>query len=105
MDISFNTIEAKPRNDINDIIKSELNKFKLAVDQSIRYLTNFDNYSDDSLFMCYVDNIELEMTYNKDRLVKIDCYSNPQISSDLNNLIILDKPISDNLVIINNYFY
>jgi ubiquitin-protein ligase len=105
MDISFNTIEAKPRNDINDIIKSELNKFKLAVDQSIRYLTNFDNYSDDSLFMCYVDNVELEMTYDKNKLVQIDCYSNPEISSDLNNLIILDKSISDNLIIINNYFY
>ena len=91
--------------DHNVLIKAQINQFKLHIDESLRYLSGFEFYPEDNLFMCYVDDCEIEIAYDGSKITKIDCYTDDKIGKDLNELINIDKSIKDNLVIINQYFY
>jgi ubiquitin-protein ligase len=91
--------------DQNVLIKAQINQFKLNIDESLRYLSGFEFYPEDNLFMCYVDDCEIEVAYDGSKITKIDCYTDDKIGKDLNELINIDKSIKDNLVIINQYFY
>jgi ubiquitin-protein ligase len=107
MNISFDLPknEQNIKLDSNQIIKAQINQFKLNVDESLRYLSGFEYYPEDNLFMCYVDDCEIEVAYDGNKITKIDCYTDDKISVELNELINTTKSIKDNLIIINQYFY
>lgn len=107
MNISFDikSNQKKIISDQSDLIKLEINQFKLKVDETIRYLSGFEFYNDDNLFMCYVGECEIEINYENNKIKKIDYYSNEVINKDLNELIDYKKSIKDNLIMINQYFY
>ena len=62
MNISFDLQKKDTKVEINDsdqIIKYQINQFKLQIDESLRYLSGFEYYKDDKLFMCYVYDCEI----------------------------------------------
>ena len=108
MNISFDLPKKDNKleiNDSNQIIKYQINQFKLQIDESLRYLSGFEYYPEDNLFMCYVDDCEIEVSYDGNKIKTIDCYTDDKISKELNDLINIDKSIKDNLIIMNQYFY
>jgi ubiquitin-protein ligase len=102
MNISFNT-NKKPKL-VENSIKGQLDFFKLHVDESRRYITGFEIFPDDNKIMCYMSETEIELSYEGDKIIDIDCYSNEDYSEKLKRLISKDKVASENLIIINNFF-
>jgi ubiquitin-protein ligase len=101
MDISF---DIKRKNKSNDVIKDQVNYFKLHIEKSDRYIFDFDFYPEDNIFMCYTDDYEIEITYENNTIIKIDCYHQDEITNDLNKIIDINKNISEILLLINEYF-
>lgn len=99
MNISFNK---KSRKD--DTIKVQIDQFKLKVDQKNRYLTNFDVFPDDNIFMCYSDNNEIGATFKDLKITDIECYNDASIDRDLKNLLDSKYNICEQLMIFNDYF-
>jgi ubiquitin-protein ligase len=104
MNISFNTVKTKKVGDTTDIVKEQINFFKLRIDEANRYITGFEIFSDDSLFMCYVDDKEIEIKYNNNKIIDIDCYQDEEITKQLKSLMIDQNNICENLVVFNQYF-
>ena len=102
MNISFNT--NKKVKHLDDPIKEQLNYFKLKVDESNRSLNGFEIFQDDNKIMCYVNDLEIEFSFDGNKLVDIDYYSDEKISNKLKLLINNESSICDNLIKINNFF-
>lgn len=99
MNISFNKKIRK-----EDTIKSQIDQFKLKIDEKNRYLTNFDIFQDDNIFMFYVDNNEIGGTYKDLKLIDIECYNSASIDKDLKDLIDPKLSICEQLICFNDYF-
>lgn len=99
MNISFNK---KSRKD--DTIKVQIDQFKLKVDEKNRYITNFDIFPDDNIFMCYNDNNEIGATFKDLKITDIECYNDASIDKDLKNLLDSKYNICEQLMIFNDYF-
>ena len=99
MNISFNKKVRK-----EDTIKSQIDQFKLKIDEKNRYLTNFDIFQDDNIFMFYVDNNEISGTYKDLKLIDIECYNSSSIDKDLKDLIDPKLSICEQLICFNDYF-
>jgi ubiquitin-protein ligase len=103
MNFSFNISSSNSSNQNN--VKNEIDLFKLNVEADERYLSNFEIFKDDSLFMCYVDDNEIEIKYENNKISHIECYNNEEVNDALKNHIDATKSIYDNLISLNSYFY
>jgi len=102
MNISFNVNKAK-KND--DPIKEQINLFKLKVDETDRYLTSFNIFHDDEIFTCVVEDDEIQVSYKDNKITDIECYNQETMTKELRETIVKDKTISENLELINGYFF
>jgi len=102
MNFSFNNSSEKSQ---LDKVKFEISKFKLNVDKDERYLTNFEIFDDDSHFMCVIDDYELAISYENNKITQVECYNDPEVNDAVKNHIDKSKSIYDNLISLNNYFY
>ena len=105
MNISFDVKNVHSPNKPDDIIKKEINYFKLHVEKDYRYISDFEIYPDDNSIMCYTEDNEIELTYKDNTITDIECYNQQKITQDLYNLIDEKKTISENLIMFNDYFY
>jgi len=105
MNISFDVKNVHSPIKIDDVIKKEINYFKLHVEKDYRYISDFELYPDDNCIMCYTEEHEIELTYNSNTIIDIECYNQVKITTDLYNLIDERKTISENLIMFNDYFY
>ena len=105
MNISFDVKNVHSPIKIDDVIKKEINYFKLHVEKDYRYISDFELYPDDNCIMCYTEEHEIELTYNSNTIIDIECYNQVKITTDLHNLIDERKTISENLIMFNDYFY
>lgn len=105
MNISFDVKNVQLPNKPDDIIKKEINYFKLHVEKDYRYISDFEIFPDDNCIMCYTEDNEIELTYKDNTITDIECYNQQKITTDLYNLIDERKTISENLIMFNDYFY
>ena len=105
MNISFDVKNVHSPNKPDDIIKKEINYFKLHVEKDYRYISDFEIFPDDNCIMCYTEDNEIELTYKDNTITGIECYNQQKITQDLYNLIDEKKTISENLIMFNDYFY
>jgi ubiquitin-protein ligase len=87
------------------IIKNDIDLFKLKIEEDERYLSNFEIFEEDSHFMCYVDEYEIAVTYDNNKITDIECYNDSEINDAIKNHIDKNKSIYDNLISLNMYFY
>jgi ubiquitin-protein ligase len=99
MNISFNKKNRK-----DDTIKAQIDQFKLKIDEKNRYLSNFDIFPDDNIFMFYVDSNEIGVTYKELKIIDIECYNDVQIDKDLKDLVDSKYTIYEQLMVFNDYF-
>lgn len=102
MNISFNVNKAKKN---EDPIKEQINLFKLKVDETDRYLTSFNIFYDDEIFTCVVEDDEIQVSYKDNKIVDIECYNQETMTKELRETVVKDKSISENLELINGYFF
>jgi len=102
MNISFNVNKAKKN---EDPIKEQINLFKLKVDETDRYLTSFNIFYDDEVFTCVVEDDEIQISFKDNKITEIECYNQETITKELRETIVKDKTISENLELINGYFF
>jgi hypothetical protein len=70
MNISFNIKKTKV---IEDSVKEQINFYKLHIEENDRYFTGFDVFQDDNKIVCYVNEHEIQLTYDGIKLVDIEC--------------------------------
>lgn len=100
MNISFNIKKTKV---IEDSIKEQINFYKLHVEENDRYFTGFEVFQDDNKIICYVNEHEIQLTYDGIKLTEIDCDSDEKSIKKLKALINKDKTVCENLLEMNAY--
>jgi len=103
MNFSFNTNSSNSSQ--KNVIKSDIDKFKLAVDEDERYLINFEIFEEDSHFVCYVDDYEIAIKYENNKLIDVECLNDSDVTNGMRNHIDKTQSIYHNLISLNNYFY
>ena len=100
MNISFNIKKTKV---IEDSVKEQINFYKLHIEENDRYFTGFEVFQDDNKIICYVNEHEIQLTYDGIKLTEIDCESDESSIKKLKSLINKEKTICENLLELNAY--
>jgi ubiquitin-protein ligase len=100
MNISFNVKKTKV---IEDSVKEQINFYKLHIEEDDRYFTGFDVFQDDNKIICYVNEHEIQLTYDGIKLTDIECETDEESIKKLKLLLNKDKTICENLLELNAY--
>jgi len=100
MNISFNVKKTKV---IEDSVKEQINFYKLHIEEDDRYFTGFDIFQDDNKIICYVNENEIQLTYDGIKLVDIECETDEESIKKLKLFLNKEKTICENLLELNAY--